>query len=157
MIRCKPRGICSWNFELTGEGHTATLEFNWFSEQGTIVVDGTPHEVDKGGVFSGAWQLIQGAESIASAQKSSAFTRTFELETSIGPLLLKAESIFKRTFELEQNGQRIATIAADHAFTRRATIETHGEVDFRTLAFAFWLAVLMWRRAQSNNSAAGAS
>jgi len=148
MIRCLPKGICSWDFNLDGEGHHASLEFNWLGEQGAIIADDVRLEVRKHGALSGHWTLEEGEEPIASAQKTSAFTRTFEIREGEDTLLLQAESALCRRFRLERSGEVMATIAPDHAFTRRATIETPGEKwDFRTVCFAFWLVVLMWRRA----------
>jgi len=153
MIRCRPRGICSWNFLLDGAGHHAALEFNWTGEQGAITADGMSLAVRKHGVFSGAWTLDHAGNQVAAAQKSNAFTRTFEIEDARGSLLLRAEAAFGRTFRLERSGELIATVAPDHAFTRRATIEVlAGDCDFTTLAFAFWLVVITWRRAANNNS-----
>src|SRR5262249_5602425 len=91
----------------------------------------------------------------ASAQKSSAFTRTFEIESAHEILVLRAESAFGRSFLVERSGDVIATIRPDHAFTRRATIDVLARKwHFSTICFAFWLVVITWRRAAS--SAAGA-
>jgi hypothetical protein len=151
MIRCKPQGICSWNFFLDGDGHHASLVFHWAGEQGAITADGRPFEVRKHGVFSGHWTLDQGGASVASAQKSSAFTRTFEIHSAEDTLVLSAESALGRGFRVERSGETIATIRPDHAFTRRATIETLAQKwDFPTACFAFWLVVLIWRRAASS-------
>jgi len=156
MIRCTPKGICSWNFSLQGEGHRASLEFNWTGEQGVITADGLRLEVCKHGVFSGHWTLDREGEAVASAQKSTPFTRTFEIESPIGSLVLRAESAFGRSFRVERSGDLLATISPAHLFTRRATIETRAEhVDFPTLAFSFWLAVLTWRRAASSGGGGG--
>ena len=155
MIRCKPKGLCSWNFFLEGEGHHASLEFNWLGEQGAITADDLPFEVQKHGVFSGHWTLDHGDKSVASAQKTSPFTRTFKIQDTEDTLLLCAESALGRSFCVERSGEIIATIQPDHAFTRRATIETLGKRwSFSTVCFAFWLVVLTWRRAASSNSAA---
>jgi hypothetical protein len=156
MIRCIPKGICSWDFFLQGEGHDASLEFNWIGEQGRVIADGVVFEVRKHGVFSGHWALDREGEIVASAQKSTAFTRTFEIESSIGSLVLRAVSPFSRSFRIERSGDLLATISPVHAFNRRATIETRAsDLDFPTTSFSYWLAVLTWRRAASQNSAAG--
>ena len=153
MIRCKPKGICSWDFFLDGEDHHANLEFNWLGEQGAITADDTSFEVRKHGRLSGHWTLDQGRESVASAQKSSAFTRTFEIQSAEDTLVLCAESAFGRGFRVERSGQVLATIRPDHAFTRRATIEAFGpKWDFPTVCFAFWLVVLTWHRAAQSSS-----
>ena len=166
MIRCKPKGICSWNFFLDGEDHHAYLEFNWRGEQGAITADDTSFEVRKHdvgewkgikrlfglGIFSGHWTLDLDRESVASAQKSSAFTRTFEIQNAEGTLLLCAESAGARNFRVERSDEVMATISRDHALTRRATIETLAEKwDFPTICFAFWLVVLIWHRAASGS------
>ena len=123
MIRCKPNGICSWNFLLDGEGHRSTLEFNLLGEQGAIEVDGERFDVRKHGTFSGHWTLDHAGSEMASAQKSTAFTRTFDVQDRSGSLLLRAESAFGRSFRVERFGKVIATIFPDHPFTRRAKIE----------------------------------
>jgi hypothetical protein len=151
MIRCIPRGLCSWNFDLAGSGHSASAEFNWISEQGNLTVDGEYHAVRKHGVFSGHWTLDADSTPVANAQKSSVFTRTFELKTSSGTLILRAQSALGRTMLLEGAGFG-GVIAPAHPFTRRASIT--GDIpDFRTACFAFWLTVLLWRRDANHDEA----
>jgi hypothetical protein len=153
MIRCTPYGLCSWNYRIDGDGHRASLVLNWVGEQGAITADGVPFEVQKHGVLSGHWTLDRAGETVASAQKTSPFTRTFELRDAESPLLLSAESAFGRSFRLERGGEAIATIWPAHLFTRRATIATFGEQwSFPTICFAFWLVVLIWRRAAQESS-----
>ena len=157
MIRCKPKGICSWEFSLDGDGHHATLEFNWVGEQGNITADGIPFEVRKHGVFGGHWTLNRAGNEVASGQKSTAFTRTFEIHDRNDTLVLRAESPFGRSFRIERSGDAIATVIPDHAFTRRATIETLAQKwDFTIVSFSFWLVVLTWRRAAGSGAATGA-
>ena len=74
MIRCIPKGICSWDFVLDGEGHRSTLEFNWLIEQGAINADGKKFDVRKHGMFGGHWTLDHAGIALASAQKSNLFT-----------------------------------------------------------------------------------
>lgn len=149
VIRCIPKGLCSWNFDIDAEGHSATIEFNWMGEQGAITIDGEPHDVRKHGVFSGCWTMHSNAKTVATAQKSSAFTRSFELATSAGTVVLRAQSAFGRTMLLEGAGFG-AVIAPVHPFTRRASIA--GEVsDIRIACFAFWLTALLWRRAAQSD------
>jgi hypothetical protein len=152
MIRCIPKGICSWNFSLGGDDHHATLEFNWGNEQGNITADEMPFKVRKHGMLSGHWTLDRGEEQVATGKKNTAFTRTFEIQDSTDNLVLLAESALTRSFRVERSGDVIATICPDHAFTRRATIDTLAQdLDFTTLAFSFWLVALTWRRAQNNS------
>ena len=148
-----PKGICSWNFILDGEGHHASLDFTWVGEQGVITADGTSFDVCKHGITSGRWTLDNAGEHVVTAQKPSALWRTFEIQDIHHTLVLRAESPFGRRFRIEGSNGVIATIVPDHAFTRRATIETlEQNCDFTTISFAFWLTVLTWRRAARSNS-----
>jgi len=152
MIRCTPRSLCSWDYDLNGEGHQAVVEFNWGSEQGMIRAGGKHFDVCKQGVMSGHWTLEHSGVRVASGIKTSVFTRGFEIESPMGSLELLAQSAFSRSFALERAGRTIAVIEPAHAFTKRATIETaERDCDFPTLAFAFWLTAINWRRAASNN------
>ncbi len=153
MIRCTPNNIFSWNFRISGEGHNAKSELDWFGEQGSITVDGVWFAIRKHGIFSGHWTLEHAEQEFASAQKLNAFTRTFEIHTASGKLVLRAASPFGRTFLIEGPDDVVATIAPEHIFTRCATIELQkGSLGFVTICFSFWLAVLTWRRTAQSNS-----
>ncbi|MEK7951407.1 hypothetical protein [Luteolibacter soli] len=153
MIECLPRGICSWNYELSCAGHGAQTELRWMGEQGSLWVDGESFNVVKEGLWSGRWRLEGNAGTLFVAQKVSAFRRTFEIDGRGGQAVLRAESAFGRSMLLE--GERVnVAIRPAHVFTRRASIQ--GEVgDFRLVAFGFWLTALLWRRAASNNNSGG--
>lgn len=153
IIRCIPRGICSWNFLLDGAGYQGTVALGWMGEHGTIKVDGTPFDIQKHGVFSGHWTLNHEGQEVISAQKSTAFTRTFKIQDPRGELVLRAKSPLGRSFHLERSNDVVATMSPDHAFTRRATISIFTkQYDLPTLYFSFWLVVLMWRRAAQRNN-----
>ena len=141
----------SWNFDLTGEGHEAAIEFNWFGEQGLIVIDGMEHRVTKRGLFSGEWSMESSRGAIYQAAKSSLFTRTFQITGPEGTTELSAESMFGRAMKLSGPGVD-CVIRPAHAFTRRATIEGRTD-DFPQVCFGFWLCILIWRR-NANSGAA---
>ena len=157
MIRCMPRGICSWEFSLDGDGHHAILEFNWGGEQGRITADGIRFEVRKHGVFSGHWTLDRAGREVVTAQKPTPFARTFEIRDHNGAVVLRAESPFSRRFRIERFGDTVATVFPDHPFTRRATIESviAQKQEFTTVSFCFWLVVLIWRRAAHSSAGGG--
>jgi len=155
MIECLPCGICSWNYDLSGDSHRAETILRVLGEQGGLRVDGESFAVTKEGVWSGRWRLESDSGTLFTAQKASAFMRTFEISGREGGAVLSADSAFKRTMRLEGDHANV-TISPVHAFTRRAVIA--GEAaDFRLVAFAFWLTALLWRRAASNNSGGGGS
>ena len=153
IIRCLPRGVCSWDFYLTSEGQEADLEIDWGFEQGSIKIDDVVLDIKKHGAFSGHWTLEVEGKVIASAKKEDAFRRTFMIEDAAGLWTLKAISAFGRSFQILEGSSVVATIRPDHAFTRRATIELQSSsLSFSSAAFAFWLAILMWKRNANNNS-----
>lgn len=152
VIECNPLGICSWDFELQGEGLRARCGFGWPTESGWIDVDGSSFAVNKQGFFSGKWELVRALRTMATAEKRSTFTRSFDIHTSSGQYTLEADSFATRTMFLRGPGGS-ATIEPAHVFTRRATIKG-SYPDFETLCFAFWLTALTWRRAANNNTAA---
>jgi hypothetical protein len=155
MIQCTPLGVCSWNFQLDGNGDQAILEFDWIGEQGSIRINGVDHAVSKHGVFSGHWSLDSNQETIYTAQKSSAFTRSFEVTGASGSAVLRARSAFGRTMVFQGTGVD-CEISPAHPFTRRAFINGDYD-DFRRVSFAFWLAALVWRRSARNNAGGGGS
>ncbi|WP_338288447.1 hypothetical protein [Luteolibacter sp. LG18] len=152
MIRCLPLSVCSWGFSLEGEGQSATTRLGGW-ESGTIELAGRTIEIERQGAFSGTWVATdESGRVIATARKTSAFTRTVEGESPAGPFTLKADSAFRRAMRFE-TPRGSAVIAPDHAFTRRASIEDHG-LDFTTSCFAFWMTALLWKRA-ADSAAAG--
>lgn len=153
MIDCRPLGICSWDFELRGDGHVARLGFGWPTEQGWISIGTKSYQVEKQGFLSGAWQLLDGGKVVMGAQKRNALTRAFDLATPSGSYLLEADFFATRSMSLEGPSAN-AGIKAAHAFTRRAVI--NGQLPaFEITAFAFWLTALTWRRAARSHAAAG--
>lgn len=46
-IRCTPRGLFSWRFELDGGGHMANTSYAFVAEQGGSEVDGVHFAVRK--------------------------------------------------------------------------------------------------------------
>lgn len=150
MIHCIPSGICSWNYRLEGEQHSGEIRFNGFGEQGSLVADGKQFEVSKGGWLSGEWSLLEQGRSLAVARKTTVFRRSFELSGPAGAWKLEASSAFGREMHLVGKGTDCKFVPV-HAFTRRAFIEGSFD-DFRVVSFAFWLTVLMWRRAANSNS-----
>ena len=150
MIRCTPKGICSWNFLLDGDDHHADIALKWFGEQGGITADGVRFEIRKHGGFRRKWTLERLGAVVAWAQQSM-FTGTFEVGSASGSFTLLAERTFGRRFRIERSDRTVATISPAHPFTRRSTIETFAEdCDFATLCFCFWLTALTWRRDSSD-------
>jgi hypothetical protein len=109
--------------------------------------------VVKHGIWSGQWTLLAPEGNLFSAQKETAFSRSFRIETPYGPAELRAKSVFSRVMQFRGPDSQFE-LAPNHFMTRRSTIS--GEIrDFRLACFAFWLTSLLWRR--QNNSSGGAT
>ncbi|PCJ54183.1 MAG: hypothetical protein COA70_05995 [Planctomycetota bacterium] len=135
------------------EGGKASLVFNLMGEQGSLTLDGETYLVRKHGMGSGHWSLELDEQEVLSAQKVSMLSRRIEMSTPMGELTLSPESAMGRSFKLFREEQVLARIEPVHPFTRRSTIQLDAEdYDAPTLAFAFWLVLMSWRRAQQSNS-----
>jgi hypothetical protein len=153
MLKCVPQSLCSWNYHVRGaEAGPAVVTFNWLSEQGTISLGGGTFRVVKHGWTSGRWTLESTAGTYAEAVKPSAFRRGFEIQAGDRQFEAAAASPLGRTFEIAADGEKRGTIRPAHAFTRRAFVDCDDSVPELVQLFAFWLAILTWRRAANNNS-----
>jgi hypothetical protein len=86
---------------------------------------------------------------IASAQKLSAFKHSFTISGPTGTLQLMSSGALTRGFFIGLGSEVVAMVDPLNPFTRKAEIELlSNDVDFPSLAFAFWLVVLTWRRQQ---------
>lgn len=130
------------------------MEFDWFTEQGRILMGHSAYEIRKHGWFSGHWTCETNGLVVANAHKPSAMFRKFDLifGSDATGLILEAESVFGRAFEIRNERHSIGRIAPDHPFTRRATIECADEVPAHIQLFAFWLVALAWKRAAKSSS-----
>ena len=150
MIRCLPKGVCSWDFVLDQDGLLAEVSFKLWSEKGVIERRGRVLDIHKNGLFSGEWSLLHEGQEVATADKASAFQRRFEIKKGLDEWQLRPESALGRSFLILRSNEAIGRIAPMHPFTRRATIEMYvPEYDADLMTFCFWLVVLTWRRAAS--------
>ena len=150
MIHANPMGLCSWDFSLNGEGLQGETRINFFTENGSIHLNGDAYEVRKQGLLSGKWVLEQHGKTLVTAHKENPFTRTIGFTAPGGAHRLSAQSMVGRTMVLTSPGSSVH-IAPEHPFTRRATLSAAGQ-DPRVTVFAFWVTILLWRRADNNNN-----
>ena len=154
-MTCLPVSLCSWNFQVTGAAAgPASVDFNFFSEQGEISLGPGAYTVRKHGPLSGRWTLEKDGEVFAAASKPSALFRAFDIEAGDARFTVKAQSALTRSYAILSGGRKIGVIRPAHAFTRRAFIECGPEVPELAQLFAFWLVVITWRRAANDAAAA---
>lgn len=152
MIECLPKSICSWDFTAELSSSTASVEYDWLTEQGQIILGNMGYDIRKHGVFSGRWTLEQSGRIVAEAHKPSAMFRSFEIDCHDAHFTVRAESALTRAFEIVLDERVIGYIRPMHAFTRRASIQCDGSIPELMQLFSFWLVGLTWRRSASSNS-----
>lgn len=149
MIQCVPKSIFSWNYDVFATDQVISVEFNWLGEQGLIKFGFENFAIKKIGLVQPSWSLLFASGTAATAHKPSAFARSFDIETSFGTIHLVAQSVFGRTMLIKGMGFD-GVISPDHFLTRKASIT--GDIpDLKIGVFAFWLTVLLWRRASRND------
>lgn len=148
-ILCQPRSLFNWNYDFSGPELSGSTRLNHFTEQGEIVLNGSPYPVVKDGFLSGQWRLEQEGKTLLTARKPNPLTRRFELTGSGITATLVASSPFSRGTVLTSEAG-VVEFKRAHPFTRKARI-TGDQCDLTLVAFAFWLSALTWRRAASNN------
>lgn len=154
MLTCIPQSLCSWDFRVSGApSGPAALNFNFFTEQGSISLGGIEFPVRKHGFLSGHWTLERDGATWADAKKPNALFRSFEVRSDAVQLTVKAQSAVTRSYDILADGSVVGTIRPAHPFTRRAFIECSASVPELAQLFSFWLVVVTWRRAANNSSA----
>jgi hypothetical protein len=153
MLTCVPLSLCLWDYRVLGAtGGPAVLTFDFFTEQGSIQLGDAEFTVRKHGPLSGHWTLEHGDRTLADATKPSAMFRSFELRIHDLHFTVKAQSALTRCYDVFSGDRRVGTIQPLHPMTRRASIECAPAVPELAQLFAFWLAVITWRRAAQSNS-----
>lgn len=153
MLTCIPQSLCTWDFRVLGaSAGPAELTFNFFTEQGSMSLGRDQFAIRKHGPLSGHWTLERRGKTVVDARKPSAMFRSFELSAPEIQLTVKAQFALTRGYDILSSDRLIGTIRPAHAFTRRAFIECSSEVPEVVQLFAFWLAVITWRRAAKNRN-----
>jgi hypothetical protein len=152
MLYAVPRSIFSWGFEVYLDNDLlAVIDMAWVREGGDFSHEGCNYQLRKEQMFSGNFSIESDGKSVATASKT-AFVRSFEIRTENQAYTLKAVSPFTRSFVLEQDGHVVGRISPNHPFTRKCVIDLPQELSIAARLFIFWLVLLMWRRAASNNA-----
>lgn len=153
MLTCLPQSLCTWDFRVLGaSAGPATLTFNFFTEQGSMSLGRDQFAIRKHGAWSGHWTLERHGQTVVDARQPHVMFRSFELKAAEIQLTVKAQFALTRGYDILSSDRLIGTIRPAHAFTRRAFIECRSEVPEVVQLFAFWLAVITWRRAAINKS-----
>ena len=147
MIRAIPRGIFSWSYDAHAEsGESIPIEFSRFPEQAKFTIEGVEFAIHREGMFSGHFTLVALGRVLAEAHKTSAFTRSFEIEMAEGRYMLQPASPFGRSFDLLEGDREIGFIRPKGIFSRamECVVPEHLSLPLQVFLLAFVL--LIWRR-----------
>lgn len=151
MIEAKPKSIFSWDFSIfETEKKIADLDLSWLREKAIFTLGNTEYEIRRDSAIRGSFSLLSGGQIIASAQKTSAFIRRFQIDYSGRTMELSALHIFSRTFCLFDNNLRLGSISPTGWPGRNANIDLPKEISVPVQLFLFCLVVFLWRRAASD-------
>lgn len=124
----------------------AVVDLAWVREAATVTIDNADYTIGREGLLSGAFQLKKRGETVASAKKPSAFSRSFELRIGNEGYTLAAASPFTRRFVLRKGASDVGEIRPAHWFTRKAIVDLPKGIPLEVQVFLTWLVVILWRR-----------
>ena len=152
MMEAVPTGWLGRNFELHRHHRPiARLDVSTWSEVAEIEIEGELHQFKREGRFGGAFLLQKGDQVLARAVKPSAFKDRFEVEVEGRSYTFKRISGFRREFGLFAGKQHIGGVAPVAWYTKKSVIRVPDNWPAAVQAFVFWLALIMWKRAEAGS------
>jgi hypothetical protein len=147
-------GWLARSFRVEDRGRAVgSIEFGTFGERGALELDGRRLAVRREGFWHPRFVLSDGRAELATGQSAGAFRRGFRIVHAGEEYRLDPSSFFGRSYALSRRGRCLGTVRALGLFWRRAQIEIDEELSTELRLFAFWLAVLAWRRAAATAAA----
>lgn len=147
-----PLSWVSWSYALReGESTLCVIETSWWTERGTVAIGRENWRLERESWMQGEFTLKQGGRTFAKAQKPNAMFRSFQVTFDDARFVWEAESVMTRAFVLRQGNRVVGSVRPTNMLTRQAIVELPAELSLERKAFLVWLAVLMWRRAQTSS------
>jgi hypothetical protein len=158
MLQLVPQGWLTWNFDvLENERHVAEIKTSTLPESGTLSIEGLSYRAYREGMLSGEFLLESEGQTIARAQKPSAFLNTFEVQYSDRSYTLKKESFVGRSFVLFEGDREVGSLRPNGFLSRKAVVSLPADMPMPVQAFVMWLTIILWRREANAGAAAAAS
>lgn len=154
-ITCLPRGICSWDYILQSPDGDGLIEMNTWSDKGHITWNGETFDILKPNSCRNQWIMERDGIPFSHARKTSAFSRSYQIECDGNAFTFTAESWMSGAMNLTGNDVS-AAFRAQHAFTRRSIISGNWNDPIPVL-FAFWLFAVLIRQTTAAGSAGAAA
>lgn len=151
MLRALPKSVFSWDFRVVqGDREVGVIEHATFRERAVFQVKDVAFPMRREGLL-GDFVLLFGEDVLARASKPSALGRRFVLAFEGRTFDLAPEHAFARRFVLREGEAVLGRIAPEGAFTRKTRVDLPEALPLPVQAFALWLVLLMWRRAQQSS------
>jgi len=158
VLLATPHGVFSWDFTVSRDGVAiAEIDMAWFRERADIKIGGQTFSLHRQSAIKGSFALQSGDNILAQAQKISAFSRAFRIDTAGRKLTLKATSAWRRQFEVSENETLIGRIGPTGWAGRTSVIDLGNNLPVPVQVFLFWLVVVLWRRADDAAATAAAT
>lgn len=157
MLQLVPQNWFSWNFDVLDDDRlVASIKVSSLPETGAFSLDGADYRAHREGMFSGDFFLESDGQTIARAQKPSAFLSTFEIRYLDRSYKLKKESLVGRSFVLFEGDRETGSIRPEGFLSRKSAVSLPEAMPGPVQVFVIWLAILMWRRDTNAGAAAAA-
>jgi len=157
VLHATPHGVFSWDFTVSRDGVAiAEIDMAWFRERADVKIGEQTFSLYRQSAAKGSFTLQSGDTILAQAQKISAFSRAFRIDTAGRKLTLKATSAWRRQFEVSENEALIGRIGPTGWAGRTSVIDLGIDLPVPVQVFLFWLVVVLWRRADDAAATAAA-
>src|SRR5688572_23801623 len=114
MLKCVPRSLFGWNYEIAGGRHAAEVTFDSFRAQGTLTHGGKHFRIESQGFGSGRWLVAAGGKRFAEAIREDAFE--FLVRDYQAQYRLKGTVMF-RSFQITDRAGTVGVIRPDYLFS----------------------------------------
>jgi len=158
VLYAKPKGLFSNSFAITDAGgaSVAELAVSFIKEGGQLHHDGQVYRLERESLFSGPWRMLDKGKVLYEARKPSLIRNRFMVTVRKADLELSPVNLWMRGFKLVgSDWEDLGSIRRPSLLSRRALIDLDDRVPVEAQLFLFFLANVLWRRADS--STAGAS
>lgn len=154
MIVARPARWFSHTYRLSDdEREVGLIRPSLFTERATVELDGEAFTARRDGVL-GPYILEKGGETVAAADKLSAFRSRFRVAAGGRISELDRRSAFSRSFDLLADDEVIGVITRPSLFSRTIEVVLPEAWPLPERVFLLWLALLIWRR-EERSSAGG--
>ena len=158
MLQLIPQGWLAWNFDLLdNDRKIAEIKTSTLPDSGTLSIDGASYRAYREGMFSGDFFLESEGQTIAQAQKPSAFRSAFNISCADRAYTLKKESFVGRSFLLLEGDHEVGSIRPEGVLSRKATVSLPEVMPRPVQLFVLWLTIILWKREANAGAAAAAS